>query len=216
MMSFCNEDVPMKRRRARMDSIRLANVLKLTCLIVALSPCGCCVGLWVFNYAHVVHEPPKSIGVRKDAKGNVVETIIREISYRTIGPIPVPHGHSTTKKIYTRYFIEEPGKSRIELTFLTGEKLAWSSDECLPMENSPVWVYARDVTHEKSEVEVIGFDRTQIVCRRTFPFVPNWNNSKQDYWFENGNGTFVYRTRDGHEAYDVMTNTVTRWKPGKK
>ncbi len=187
---------------------------KVGWVLLALSPCGCCILALLLKYAQVTHEPPKVIGVRKDAQGNVVQQIIMEASYRSIGSLPGPDRPISTRKYSFKYFLEEPGQPRRELTFLRDIRVLYDHHP-LPVNNSPLWVsagYDQEVRMgwDYHPLVVLVFDDAQVVHRRQ---LKDYSNSRPE--FENGNRTYVFRSPEGLTAYDVTTDIVAPWKPAK-
>jgi hypothetical protein len=174
------------------------------CLLLALSPCCWCLFPWL------THEPPETAAVRKDAQGNVVQMIVLEQSYWTTARgIPAAHGPTSIRKYSQKYFLEEPGKPRRELTFLRDN---WIGNDCRPVDKSPLWVTAGFFG---SKLSVRVFDDKQMAYQRTLNCTPDLYHGGNDFRFENGNRTLVYRTAQGFEAYDVTTDAVMPWKPAK-
>ena len=157
------------------------------------------------------------LGAREDAKGNIVQKVMCESSYRTTGPFPGPHGFFT-ERVYThRYFLEEPGKARRELTFLDVNRSQVLGCECWPVDKSSVWVLAGDVTPVSGEHKllVVVFDEKRVLHRRTLNYKPDMNLRGPQFGFENGNRTLVYPADQGREAYDVLADKVTPWNPAE-
>ncbi len=182
--------------------------LKLGFLLLALVPFTCCL---LCFFPRLVHEPPETIGLRRDAQGNAAEQIVFEQSYWHFADLP---GHTRPfhiRRYSHKCFLEEPGKPRRELTFLRDENISGYSNTCKPVDTSPLWVRAG--VFEPDNLSVLVFDEAQIVHRRRLNYTSP--GSGPVFNFENGNRTVVYPTAQGFEAYDVITDTVAPWKPPK-
>src|SRR5213595_2344530 len=63
-------------------------------------------------------DPPRVVGVEVGADGKLKRRVVFEGSYRTTGWLPDPEGGHPTRIRYSHFFLEVPGLSRRELTFL--------------------------------------------------------------------------------------------------
>jgi hypothetical protein len=115
--------------------------------------------------------------------------------------------------------LEEPGKPRTELTFLRGEKIAWSNGgACYPVDGTSLWVTAQQVhePHPEYELDVLVFDESGIRHRRRFPFTTGRRGVEEFCRFENKYRTLIVRIEDGFVAYDVPSDTVSLLKSAKR
>src|SRR5438552_1055971 len=160
----------------RRDQLNRLLRIGAVCFLATLCPCACC--LFPFIPKKPVQERPVMLGAREDVQGKIVQKIMCEPTYRTTGPFPGPHGFFT-ERVYTyKYFLEEPGKPRRELTFLDVNRSNVFGCECWPVDKSPVWVLAGDdVTPPQVEHKllVVVFDQTRVLHRRTLKYKPDMN-----------------------------------------
>jgi len=196
-------------KKDRRDQLNRLLRIGAVCFLAALCPCGCC--LFPFIPKKLVHERPVMLGAREDAKGNIIQKIMCESSYRTTGPFPGPHGFFTERVYSHKYFLEEPGKVRRELTFLDVNRSNVFRCECWAVDKSRVWVLAGDYVHEDHRILVVVFDEKRVLHRRTLKYKPDMNLRGPQFGFEAGNRTLLYPTDQGREAYDVLADKVTPW-----
>jgi hypothetical protein len=199
----------MKTKRRNKHPWRFKAWLVLLAFAPILS-CGCCV---FFFYPQETYDPPRTIGVRKDAQGNLVEQIVCHQSYQTFGYLPGPHGFYPNRRYSHKFFLEQPGKPRRELSFLANEHLC-APDSSQAVSDTRLWVRAGFYGGQR--LSVLVFDDSQIVRRRNLKNTYR-EDQRENFWFENGNRRVAYWGGGGVEAYDVITDTVVPWKqPGNR
>jgi hypothetical protein len=127
------------------------------------------------------------------------ESLVYESSSLTIAP----NTYRTRK-----YFLEEPGKERRELTFLHDVPVF---DNCVPVDDTKLWVAASFFEMGMdAPITVLVFDGWGIVRARKLrrksgaakPF------GIFSFKFGTGNRTVMYAGPNGLEAYDVVTDEV--------
>jgi hypothetical protein len=197
--------------------MRDKTITRIGCTLLALLPFGCCL---VVSWPTV--RSRETVLATKTVQGSRLQQLIVETTIRYSGPpLPGPHGPFSLSKTTYRYFIDEPGKPRRELSFLGDiegllhlELRWWSVDD------SPLWVRTlpgyplqsgNEARRSDWQISVVVFDETQAVYRRELKCF-----GEQKFRFLGGNRTIVYPTRQGFEAYDVTTDAITPWKPAKK
>jgi len=181
------------------------------CLVLALLPCGC--GLFIF-FPRFTQKPPHIVNVRKDAQGNVIQSIVLDQAFWTVGALPGPHGFTPNRYYSTKYFLEEPGKARRELPFIHDYPIYYPHS-CLPIEDTSLWVLVGffDMGMH-APITVVLFDETHVIrvhrIERKSGEPPKEFGISQ-WKFENGNRKLVYVGSHGLEAYDVITDTTAPW-----
>jgi hypothetical protein len=208
-----------------MNKKRISKHLKLALLLLLGStPFACC---FLCCYPWPIKEQ-KTVAVRKDAQGNVVQEIILEHRYKwDIALPPIACGSRTlfnrNRGWGYKWFLEEPGKPRRELAFF-GLKTSGpfylggpgDQEQCWPLEESSFWVYVLQTSPRSPHHEVVVFDDSQILHKAYLQFEQELEGTHDRYRFDTGKRAIVYRRNQEYEAYDVTTGTVTDWKPAEK
>ncbi len=183
-----------------MKKKRLSKRLKVALLVLLGStPFACC---FLCCFPWPIKEQ-KTVGVRKDAQRIVVQGS-RTVFDRNRG------------EWRYKWFLEEPGKPRREMAFLVYPNV-YFSDSCWPVDESSVWVHFKRNNPVSPTHTVLVFNDAQILHRGELTCEYELEGTHDRYKFANGNQTIVYRrTKEGYDAYDVTTGTVTDWKPAEK
>lgn len=194
------------------------------CLLPLLLLIGGCTYL-VFFSTTTEHDPPRVIGVRKDALGNVVQQITFQSNSQRRGLMPGPHGPTS---IWNRYWyycdLLEPGKPDRELVFLR-DLPGINAYKCHPVEGTPLWAMLT-VKQPKQEDwfkgagetrAILLFDETHILHHTTIDYEHDWKRGGSvAIAFRDGNHTVVYRSAKGWKSLDVMTGRIAPIETPKK
>jgi hypothetical protein len=155
-------------------------------------------------------DPPRVVGVEVGADGKVKRRVVFEGSYRTTGWLPDPEGGHPTRIRYSHFFLEVPGSSRRELTFLPQvlPDGVTNADLCHPVEGTTWWV-AAGYFRPGQEIDVVVFDPSGLRAARKIDMGPEFHPAPS-FWFEDGNATLRFRTSNkGVGRYEVATDTVS-------
>jgi hypothetical protein len=107
----------------------------------------------------------KIIAERRDAKGEIRQRIICEVTTTKTIPLPGPHGWQRVHHSTYKYFLEVPEKGVVELPFLFNVVRPYvHKEEWRPIPDSNLWV-APGFT-EKRRFEVFVFDGTHLIHQR--------------------------------------------------
>jgi hypothetical protein len=149
------------------------------------------------------------IGVRTDARGDVIQRLIQEERYRKKRLEFGPRVGRLTRYSHYRYFLEEAGKERRELKYLH------DVEECWPIEGTSRWLAVKGgpgnrVDRDDAYLFVVVFDETQFIRRQKLQL--QWSFEEEPYALRNGNRTVVYREHGGVlKGYDVLKGTDEPW-----
>ncbi len=208
-----------------MKKKRLSKRLKVALLVLlGATPFACCL-LCVFPWPIIQHE---TVGVRKDAQGNVVQEIILE--HRGKWDIPFPGAHGWTglfgrnnRAWGYKWFLDEPGKPRRELAFFRLKTPGpfylggrGTQEQCWPVEESPLWVYVNQTSPRSPHHEVVVFNDSQVLHKGYLRFEQELEGTNERYRYETSKRVIVYRRNQEYEAYDITTGDVIPWKEEKK
>ena len=186
------------------------------CLLIPLLLVGGCVCISLF-YNREVWVQRQSIAERNDASGKGVEQLITETTWARRGPLPGPHGMSMVSfdighKLYAQKGAEMPGR---EIPFFRKRRNSTFFDRPLGVVNSRLWVVQEDCKYDPYwkplELKLLIFDDQGLVRERTFD--RDCRGFPVEMYLRNrdGNQTLIFPTRDGFQAYHVITDTVTPW-----
>jgi hypothetical protein len=163
----------------------------------------------------VVQEKPETLAERTDAQGNIIGRIVRDTTFTSRYYWISAVGDRTERHYSYRYFLEQPGKERLELTFLRDELgQDVELEKCRAVQGSNLWIIPAHLKDVKFTLFV--FDSTHILQKRTLSAIadPTRPEAGVDYRLENGNRIFIFRTKQGFSAYDVLTDKISDWKNG--
>jgi len=184
---------------------------------------GCLLPLLVGGCTYVVffatatrHDPPRVIGVRKDAQGNVLQQITLQGNSQRRGYfMPGPHGFTSfwNSDWYYLYLLE-PGKPDRELVFLR-DLPHINPYNCEPVYGTRLWamitVTEPDDWRHGAEAKraIIVFDETHIVHHTTIDYEYDSKiNGPVAIDFRDGNHSVVYRSSNGWKSLDVVTGRI--------
>ena len=156
-------------------------------------------------------KPPETVGIRTNLQGFVSQRIVREISY-TEDRIPVltPDGPKNRTHGEVKYFLEELGKPRREITVMHPSDFS-NYGEYWPINDSPLWVGTGiNPVGNKDRLNIILFDENKVARTRTFSVVPKWKSSENEFAFQDGNRTMIIRSPDGLMKYNLVEDAVTK------
>jgi hypothetical protein len=181
------------------------------CLTIFLVLVGGC-SYMIFFHSTIDHQPPRVIGVRIDAQGNVLQKFVFQGNAEQRGWFPGPHGPvSPVVKTWNNCFIREPGKPDRELPFLRDVWLGPST--CRPVADSQYWVMLVADKDVPGIYRILAFDDSHILRNRDLPWEHDFSKDDVDFFFRDGNRKVIYRTAHGFEEYNVLTDAA---KPSEK
>src|SRR5437762_4416915 len=181
-----------------MKKKRLSKRLKVALLVLLGSaPFACCL---LSCYPWPIKQQT-TVGLRKDAKGNVVQEIILEHRYKWDIPMPGPHGPTglfyqlsgrNRREWGYKWFLEEPGKPRRGLAFFGLEtpgpfsEISQNPQEsCSPVEESSLWVYVNQTSPRSPHHEVVVFNDSQMLHKGYLKCEQELEGTHDLYRFEN-------------------------------
>jgi hypothetical protein len=160
--------------------------------------------------AKVHRKPPEIVGESTNRQG-IVTRIVRETSYTSEDVLLTPEGLRKKMKYEVKWFLEQSGKPRHELSIMRSAADSSKSERYWAVENTSLWLgIGTDPIGNRDMLYFVLFDESRIIRTRTFKVVPKSKSSESEFELQRGNRQIVIRSQEGPQQYDVLADTIVK------
>jgi hypothetical protein len=150
--------------------------------------------------------PPRTIGVRKNPQGKILQELVCQEHQDRAGVAPGPHGLGPLSITnWCECSIREPGKPDRPLPFLRDV----NPQRCRTVAGTSYWLTLSEVhdSHGNNPIRLLLFDESGIRRHKVLDYVHDWKTGGGfQIYFRDGNHKVIFHAASGFIEYDVVTD----------